>query len=61
MRDKYSKRWNDRNQKNSKSNYSKTTERKQRTRYSEIIINKSTGTKQTVTRQKDNKRDQIEF
>ena len=27
----------------------------------EIIINKSTGTKQTVTCQKDNKRDQIEF
>ena len=35
--------------------------RKQRTRYSEIIINKSTGTKQPVTCQKDNKRDQIEF
>ena len=31
------------------------------TRFSEIIINKSTGTKQTVTCQKDNKRDQIEF
>ena len=39
----------------------KTTERKQRTHFSEIIINKSTGTKQTVTCQKDNKRDQIEF
>ena len=39
----------------------KTTERKQRTHFSEIIIYKSTGTKQTVTCQKDNKRDQIEF
>ena len=61
MRDKYSKRWNNRNQKNSKINCSKTTERKQRARYSEIIINKSTGTKQTMACQKDNKRDQIEF
>ena len=61
MRDKYSKRRNDRNQNNSKSNCSKTTERKQQTHFSEIIINKSSGTKQTVTCQKDNKRDQIEF
>ena len=39
----------------------KTTKRKQWTHFSKIIINKSTGTKQTLTCQKDNKRDQIEF
>ena len=49
------------NQNNSKSSCSKTTERKQRTHFSEIIINKSTDTKQIVTCQKDNIRDQIEF
>ena len=39
----------------------KLLQRKQQTHFSEIIINKSTDTKQTVTYQRDNKRDQIEF